>query len=122
LASTSSLPTTQSRSCTAKHRLRARQRGRQRPALGQPGGDAAVEHGDAIVTEPAQQPPQASGKGAAGIVVGDHLRRGRDAGSAELVGKPLRIGQRMASVAAVRRARQVVVEMEEEGARQMPGA
>ena len=79
--------------------------------LRQPGGDAAVEHGDAVVSHPAQQPPQPARKHPRVLIVGDHLHAVRDAEPSEGVDQRVGIRKGMASVRAVGRARQVVPQM-----------
>ena len=84
-------------------RRRRRHGAGQWPPLLLPLSDAAVEQRDVLVPQPAQQPPQAYGDHAAGVVIDDDLRLRRDAGHPQLVGERLRIGQRMAAVAPVHR-------------------
>src|SRR6185295_9066577 len=60
--------------------------------------EPAVEHGDRVVPEPAQQPPQPAGIHAVVLVVRDGLYTTRNAEAAEGPGKHVRIRQRMAAV------------------------
>jgi hypothetical protein len=90
--------------------------GVERPALALPRGEAAIEQGDAIVPQPAQHPPQAHGEAAAAVVVHDDLAAGRDAAPVHARGE---IGEGRQGVAAVLprlRAREILVQVHEEGA------
>src|SRR5690554_5712812 len=78
-----------------------------------PGAPAAVEHGHAIVADPAQHPPQSRSDRAADIVVGHDLIVGADAAPAEPRGELVGVGQRVATVAPVARAGQIFVQMQE---------
>jgi hypothetical protein len=99
-----------------------RQIGHQGPAFCQPAIDATVEHRHAIVSEPTQQPPQTTGKSASGVVIGDDLRLGRDARLAQPVGEKQRIGQGVPPITAIHRSREIPIQMQKAGPRQMSGS
>ena len=94
---------------------------RQVAALGFPGGDAPIQHGNAVVAQPAQQPPQAGGDGPPHIVVGDHLRLVVDAPGTEAGGQLDGVGQRVAPrLAGDDLPRKVFVQVSVNGIRQVP--
>lgn len=73
---------------------------------------AAIEHGDGIMPEPAQQPPEPGGKSATHIVIGDDLRRSVNAPGRQGAGEGGNVGQGMAtSVAGDDRGGEVVVQV-----------
>src|SRR6266581_2803798 len=80
-----------------------------------PAGQATVEGGDVVVTEPAQQPPQPRGEYAAFIIISDHPGRCGNTAGGHFRREYDGIGQWVAAVEPGRRARQVAVEMQEQG-------
>ncbi|CAN0626764.1 conserved protein of unknown function [Burkholderia multivorans] len=97
----------------------ARHVGRQRLAGRFPGLHAAVEHCDRVVAEPAQQPPQARGIHPALRIVDDDLLTVLQPAIDERGDQRIARRQRMAAVLAGLPARQVAVEVEVLGAREM---
>src|SRR5204862_3736843 len=91
-------------------------------SLGIPFRQAAIEHRNGVVTDPAQEPPQPRSHCAVARVVADDLVRRRDAATAEPIGESIWIGQGMAAVASGLRRRQVAVEAREERAGDVPFA
>ena len=69
-----------------------------RPPFGRPRLEPAVEHRHRVVSQPAQQPPQAAGEHAVFLVVGHDLHAAGDPQPAERLRQRLRIGQGVASV------------------------
>ena len=66
--------------------------GGERLTTASPSLDATVQNGHPIMSQPAQQPPQASGEHAAHVVVGHHLGVRADAKAAQLVGEQVWVG------------------------------
>src|SRR5262249_47894544 len=83
----------------------------QRQSGALPGGDAAVEHRDLMVSKPAQQPPQSRRVGTAFLVVGDHLDACIDTETPERCRQGRRCGQRMATGARRAFSGQVAIEV-----------
>ena len=83
-------------------RLRAGVVGRDRPALGDPGRKAAVEHGDRVVAHPAQHPPEPRGECArARVVADDRGSRCRCRGATSVAANASGAGSGCRPVAAV---------------------
>src|SRR5439155_5502254 len=85
----------------------------------QPLGEPAVEHGDGFMANPAQHPPKARRHGAAAAVVAHHLVAGPEPLLAEPGDEGAPLGQRMATVGAGFRRRQVAIQVREQGSRDM---
>ncbi len=83
-----------------------------------PPGPAAVEHGDGVVTEIAQRPPEPAGVHPGVLVVGDDLRVARDSQPAEHLGQRFDRWHRMAAVGPCSRPREVLTEAGIHGARE----
>jgi len=81
---------------------------------------AAVEEGG-VHPEQAQHPDEASGVGAAGVVVGDDDRVVADAGLGHARGEGVRAGQRVASLLGRRRRGQPRRQVDEHRPRQVAG-
>lgn len=81
-----------------------------------PGGNAAVQHYCALVTEPAQHPPQARGERSARIVVRHHSGIVAHAVRRQVRGELMGCRKRVTSVAPVLPAREMVVKMQETSA------
>ena len=82
---------------------------------------AAIEKRDGVVSQPAQKPPQPRGVHAALRIVGDNLLAFVQSDAREFGHQIRAIGQRMPSVRAGRRPRQIAVQMQVKGARHMTG-
>lgn len=109
--------TSRERCTTREHDLaNNRYRGVRCETLRLPCLPAAVQHGHAFVTQPAQQPPQARCHRTAAAVMDHDLRAGIDAPLAQSFGQPVGIGQGMATGRCRNRARQVTFEMRVNGA------
>ena len=97
--------------------IEARHGGGGRMAFGAPLGKAAVEHGNGVVPDPAQHPPQPrSGHAAAGVVA-HHLVAGPDALLADPGEEGAEVGKRMAAITLGAHGREVVIEAGKQGAR-----
>jgi len=90
-----------------------------RPPFAAPGREAAVEHRDRAVADPAQHPPQARGRHAACTVVGHHLVAGPQPLRSEPGREGLRRRQRVAAIVAVGRCSEVAVHVRVQRARDM---
>ena len=105
-------------------RLDARLLGRERPALGLPLRDPAVEHRHVVVAVRAQQVPEPGRDRPRRVVVGDHAHARADAGRAHhagdlrLVRPRVPAGQRPASAAG---SGEVLVHVQEDRSRDVPG-
>ena len=82
-----------------------------------PRGEAAVEHGDGVVPQPAEHPPQAARENARVLVVRDHLPGGVDPHAAECLPEFVDGRQRVTPVAARRVAGEVPLQVGVHGAR-----
>ena len=91
-------------------RLASLRTARRGAPLGLPFREPAVEHGDRVVPEPAQQPPQPARVHAVLLVVRDRLHAARHAETAEGLGKRVRIRQGVAAVRPVSGTGEVAAE------------
>ena len=97
-------------------------RGTERAAFARPLREAAVEHGDRIVSEIPQHPPQPARERARILVVRDDLRLVSNAETGERRRHRIERGERMAPVGAGTRPGEVVREVDEHGARNVARA
>src|SRR5438874_12024937 len=84
-----------------------------RAAFRAPLGEAAVQHRDRVVPDPAQHPPQRRGHRAVGGVVAHDLVAWLDARAAEPSAESVWSGKRMATVLAGFRRREVAIQARE---------
>ena len=103
------------------HGLQRTHRGVERTAVGLPGGQAAIEHRHVAMTDPAQHPPQPGSEHAAGVVIGHHPVRRRNAALTQQRNERFRCRQRVTAIAAGLGRRQVAIEMHEQRARNVAG-
>jgi len=75
--------------------------------LGLPFLEPAIEHGDGVVPEPAQQPPQPAGEHRVVLVVRDHLNAAGDAETAEGLRQRPSVRHRMTAVRPVLGPREI---------------
>ena len=117
------------RAVRVEQRERARARGEvagsagcgsRSPAGPSQAGEAAVQDPHVRVARPAQQPPGAGRGPALAAVVDDDRRAGRHARAAHRRAEGRRVGQRMPAARAGR-AGQLGVQVDEDGARDVPG-
>ena len=90
--------------------------GLDRPALGAPFGQAAIEYRDALMTEHLERPPRARGAELARAVIGDHAIIPPDA---ERTDRGAKLGRARQHVRQGRRVIRDRVDIEEDGTRQM---
>ena len=100
-------------------RFGLRQCAGQRAAFRDPKTYAAIQHGHRLVPQPAQQPPEPRRVYAALRIAGDDLRRLAYPQPAQLVSQFRGNRQRMAAVLASLSSGQILIEMEEMGAREV---
>ena len=99
-----------------RRRFERRHIGREGKAPANPRPHSTVQHSHAIMSKPAQHPPQPYRVHAAIVVIDDHLRLFSDPGFPEFFCQNFGIGHRMAAVVTVHRCGQVPVQMHEKRA------
>jgi hypothetical protein len=86
-----------------------------------PLGKTAVQYGDSVVSNPAEQPPKAACKHAVVLIVGDDLFSARDTQPPERPGEQLDVRQRVSSVRPGFWPGQVAIEMRVHRTRNVAG-
>ena len=84
-----------------------------------PGGKTAVQQRNAVVTQPAQEPPKPSGHHAASVVINYNLRRRNNTKTAKAFGQLRGVRQGMTAIAAIHRPRKIAVKVEKSGSREV---